>query len=424
MALKSITLPTSLLAEMRRFYHSDFFGKVVQTLGTRLILIAIGLITTVLVTRKLGPEGRGLYAAAIAVGAIGIQFGNLGLHASNTYYVAKDRNALSNLIGNSLLTSFGFGGLGIGAAWFVFNLYPQWAPLEGSLLGLALLGVPFSLTYLLLQNLLLGIHDVRAYNLIEIFTKVLAASFIVFLIWFTQVTPTALLLSTLGATGVGLLWLGRRLLFYHKASITISRNQFQSALRYGFRAYLAAFFSYLVLRIDLLIVKQLLGAEQAGYYSVAANMTDLIYMLPVVVGTLLFPKLTAMPDPVQKWRYTRNSAIMIGTLMSIVVTLAALFAQWGIGLLFGQEFLPSAPAFIWLMPAIVLMAINTVFMNYFASEGMPWITVYSPGIAALVNILLNFYLLPKWGIIGASFSSIAAYTLMLLFSFTYIQRKA
>ena len=36
------------------------------------------------------------------------------------------------------------------------------------------------------------------------------------------------------------------------------------------------------------MVQRYLGAEQAGYYSMAVVLADMLYVLPTVVGTLLF----------------------------------------------------------------------------------------------------------------------------------------
>src|SRR4030043_1134751 len=104
--------------KLRTFYSrivsSDFIRKVGETFITRICLIGIGLVTSVIVARILGPEGRGLYAVAATIGAIGVQFGNLGLHGSNTYYLARARSLLPALIGNTLLVSFVVGGAGSG----------------------------------------------------------------------------------------------------------------------------------------------------------------------------------------------------------------------------------------------------------------------------------------------------------------------
>jgi O-antigen/teichoic acid export membrane protein len=75
------------------------------------------------------------------------------------------------------------------------------------------------------------------------------------------------------------------------------------------------------------------------------------------------------------------------------------------------------------MPGILMLSINVVYMNYFASTGMPMITVYSPAIAALANIVLNIKIIPLLGIIGASISSSICYSAMLGFSIFYIYKK-
>jgi len=410
--------------------RSDFLRKVVATFATRVFQVGLGLVTGVIVTRTLGPEGRGLYATAVTIGAIGVQFGNLGLHSSNTYYVAQNRDRLHALLGNSLVVSLGLGGLGITLAWIFFTLWPQFAPLHGTLLLFALLWIPFGLAYLLLQNLLLGTQQIGLYNRVELITRLLSFALIVGIILARAITPINMFLASLATMLVGLLWVGSKLLVggsrstpSDRSRMTFSRELFQSGLRYGFKAYLAAFFAYMVLRVDLLMVKQMLGVEQVGYYSVATNTADLVLMLPTVIGTLLFPKLSAMSDARQKWRFTRQAALGVGLLATLLAIVAGLLAQPALTILYGKQFLPTLPAFLWLMPAIVAISVNSIFMNYFGSLGMPLITVYSPGIAALINILLNLWLLPRFGIVGASLSSVVAYSLMLIFSIVYIYQQ-
>src|SRR5260370_40690245 len=76
--------------------------NVLETYGTRVLVILVTFATAVEIARELGPTGRGLYAVAASGGAIGAQFGNLGLHASNIYYVAKGRGLPPALMGNTL----------------------------------------------------------------------------------------------------------------------------------------------------------------------------------------------------------------------------------------------------------------------------------------------------------------------------------
>ncbi|MBI4530046.1 MAG: flippase [Candidatus Latescibacteria bacterium] len=404
----------------RRVIVSDFVHKVAETLTTRLIVNGIGIVTTVIVARVLGPEGRGLYAVAAAIGAIGVQFGNVGLHASNTYYVARDRRLLPALVGNSLLVSFVFGGLGIGLAWTVFALWPHLAPVHGVLLILALVWIPFGLVYMLLQNIILGVQHVLAYNTIELTNKSLGLA-LIGLVMISKAVMVETVFSTgliaLTLSSIWALWrLQSSLDRFPLPSFTLLRDH----IGYGLKAYLSAFFAFLVLRADLLMVQYMLGAEQAGYYSIATTMAEMVYVFPVVVGTILFPKLSALTDTRAKWSLAKKAALGIGVIMVPLVTVTALLAKPVVQLVFGDEFLPAIPAFIWLLPGIVLLSVSTTYMNYFASIGMPFITVYSPGAAGIVNIILNTKLIPILGIVGASISSAAAYGVMLIINLSYV----
>jgi O-antigen/teichoic acid export membrane protein len=66
------------------------------------------------------------------------------------------------------------------------------------------------------------------------------------------------------------------------------------------------------------------------------------------------------------------------------------------------------------------LGLNTVFMNYFAANGMPAFTILSPAFALVVNVALNAVLIPRWGAVGAAGASSIAYALMLAASVGYV----
>lgn len=414
---------TTIVDFHKRALKSDFVRKVSETFATRVVIIGMGVVTSAAVARLLGPAGKGLYSVALLIGGLGAQFGNLGLHASNTYFVAGNRKHLPVAIGNSLGVSLGLGGLGAAAAWFVFYLFPSLAPLQGFLLAAALASVPVSLAYLLLVNVLLSVHEVRAYNQIEVFSKVLAILLIGLLFWLGRVSAGDLFLANLLVLVFGSAWVLWKLESLFALGPVLSRRFFVESLSYGWKSYLATLFAFLVLRIDQLMVQYMLGAEQLGYYSTAVNMIDMVYMLPVVVGTLLFPKLSAMGTDREKWAFTKKVSLAIFFIMAIFCLPAAFLCKPVLLLVYGKGFEAAVPAFLWLLPAIVMISTNAVFMNYFGSIGNPMVTVYSPGLAAAANVLLNLKLIPSYGIVGASIASVIAYGIMLFFSLFHIWRR-
>jgi len=401
---------------------SDFVQKVGETFATRILLIGMGLVTSVLVARILGPEGRGLYAVAMAVGAIGVQFGNLGLHASNTYYVARERSLLPALIGNTLLVSFVVGGSGSVLAWIVFSLRPEFAPVPGLLLALSLLWIPFGLAYLLLQNLLLGIQEVRAYNKIELNNQfvavVLTGLVILGGIVSVETVFVAGFIALVASFSLVLLGLKK----HAKDFLLPSLSLFRDNIRYGIKAYLAAFFSFLVLRIDLLMVKYMLGAEQTGYYSIAVTMADLINMLPVVVATILFPKICAIDSVAEKWLMTKKVTVVTGVILVSFCGLAVFIAQPLVRVLYGKSFLPSVPAFVWLMPGIFFLGVQVIAVQFLNSVGFPKTIVAVWGCCAFFNVFANLWAIPEYGIVGASFVSSISYFIVFI-SVVFIIRK-
>jgi O-antigen/teichoic acid export membrane protein len=385
--------------------------NVVETYGVRLLVVAISFGTTIISSRVLGPTGRGYYAVAMTLGAIGVQFGNMGLHASNTYFVSKDRGLLPALLGNTLAVVVAASVLT--AIWGIFVvIFPRFAPIHGLLLLLALVSVPAGLAYLLSQGLLLGVNEVRAYNGIEGIGKFLALALTALAALIHYASVELLFSFTLLSIVFSFVWGLLHLRRTSTARPVISTDVFRQSLRIGVKAYVIAFFGFLLIRVDLLMVNSMLGAEQAGYYSISRVLSENTMMFPVVLGLILFPKLSALKDEREKFTLTKKAAGVTAALMLPVVILAVLVAAPVISLAFGRTYLPAVSPFVWLMPGIYFLGLEVVLVQLLNSEGFPPVIVVAWIGAVVVNIALNFWAIPHFGMAGASVSSSICYFLM------------
>jgi O-antigen/teichoic acid export membrane protein len=174
------------------------------------------------------------------------------------------------------------------------------------------------------------------------------------------------------------------------------------------------FFGFLVLRIDLLMVKYMLGATEAGYYSISQVLAENTMMFPVVMGSLVFPKLSAAKEKEEKVRLTNKAVLVTAALMLPVVVIAALAAGPIISIAFGRNFLPAAAPFAWLMPGTYFLGIETVMVQLLNSEGFPPIIVAAWIADTIVNVAVNFWAIPRYGITGASAVSSVCYFLIFL----------
>lgn len=398
-----------------------FWGRVAGTFISNVYLVVVGMVGAVLTARVLGPEGRGIFAVLVTVATIGVQLGNFGTHTANTYHIAADRRLLPALLSNSLVLGLGLGTLVAAVLHALIAIQPDLLPAGiRPLLMWATAAVPFGIVLLLLQHLFLGLNDIRRYNGLQV----------------VQSTATLLLMVSLAIVG-----LGSALNFFIISFVVIAASAvagtamllrrsghfsmpdlrlLRRTSTYGFRVYLATLFAFLVLHFDLLMVARMLGAEAAGHYSIAARMAEMIYLLPSVAGTMLFA--TVSGRSAGRWTFTRQTAGTIALLLVPLVGLAAIVARPVTALLFGSSFAAAVPAFLWLLPGVYFLGVNTIFMQYFAGTGMPIFAIASPAAAAVVNIGLNLYLLPLAGIVGAAIASSVAYALMLCASLVYVRR--
>jgi len=381
--------------------------------------MAIGLVTSVIITRSLGPEGRGIFTMTLIIGTIGVQIGNLGLHGSNTFYVAKNPSILPTLLGNSILISLVLGSVLVGAGACFFFFYPDLAPTQGYLLYLGLLWIPPGLAYLLIQNLLIGIQEFHLFNKIELITKIsllLLAGLIIILkidsvLTFYECTIFTLLL--------GLTWSLWKFRPYLSHRITLSLSMFKRGINYGIKSYLSCLFSFLLLKIDLLMVNDILGKKETGWYDISVILAEMIYTLPIVVFTILFPKLCAMDNIHDKWALTKSVGAVLLVAMGSITIAIWLLANPMIDVLYGQAFLPAASVFILLMAGKCVVCMNQVLGTFLASVNVPWTAIPFGFLLVLVNIQLNLILIEPYGMIGAALASIICFSLLIPFHYYY-----
>jgi O-antigen/teichoic acid export membrane protein len=395
----------------RSTISSDFIRKVAETYATRVLLIGVGLVTTVIVARLLGPAGRGYYAVATATGVLGVQFGNLGLHTSNVYFAARNPRRLPLLIGNSLVVGLGVGGALAVILAMALRLMPGLVSIDGRLLFLALLWIPLGITYLLLQDLLLGVQDVRGYNVLELGTKVIPLLLMGAIVLFWQPSVARLFSAAVAGLLATCLFSMKRLRQHFGGWPRPSLSLFRISFRYAAKAYLATFFGFLVLRADLFMVQHILGPEQSGYYSIASTMADTVYVLAIVVGTVLFPKLSALRDNHAKLRLTYQAAGATAAALLPILVSAALLAKWVVRLLFGVAFLPAAQAFVLLMPGMLFLGVESVTVQFLNSIGFPRIVVVIWALCTVFNVTLNLWAIPHYSIAGAAVTSSLSYFL-------------
>ncbi len=83
---------------MQRSFLKDLTG----VLSSNMFILIAGLLVSVILTRKLGPEGFGIYSAILVVPLIVVSFAQLGIRASSIYYIGRKQYDQTDIVAGIL----------------------------------------------------------------------------------------------------------------------------------------------------------------------------------------------------------------------------------------------------------------------------------------------------------------------------------
>lgn len=396
-----------------RLSESTLLRNVLATYSVQMVRVGASLVTSILLARLLTPEERGTYGVALAVALLAAQFGAMGINTANIYFAARTPQIRGRLLANSVLIIAAATPLLVIIVLSIKAVFPGALPISGVTLLLVFLYIPAGIGYLLFQGLLLGAERIRPYNTIDSASRLLPVVVLAAFALARYSSPTAALATAVGAQLIGCLaaW---RTLANGETALSVSIVHVRESFRYGIRTYVTAVLIFFVMRADLLLVSHLRGSAEAGYYSLAASVAESLTWPAMAVGTILLPRLSGIADVEEKFSLMLRWLGGVALLMLPVTGALVLAARFGIGLLFGRDYLPAYDAFLWLAPGVYFLGLHNIAVAFITSIGYRMsVTVVWAGGAA-INLAGNLYAIPRYGMVGAAILSSICYAAVFL----------
>lgn len=370
---------------------------VVAMIAVRFAIVAAAGISSVVTARYLTPSQRGQYFLVYTLAQTLAQFGNVGLHSSNTFLVARDRSLAGALLANSLWVSLAAGTLGTALVFAV--LRATGGALAGDGIWFVAALAPATLFYLLGVNLLVGLKRIASYNTFQ-----LASNYVVLLCLIVAALLGAGPAGFLAACATG--WI----LVSGCLAITLGRGTagtlafrpdvFREGFRFALKAYVATLCGFLIARGNVFLLSGLTSSAQVGYYSVASQISDVMGILPQSMALVLFPALVTATSG--RFRTTMRHMAVVGALMAIGCFAVALLAEPFVRAVFGERFLPTVPMLRWMLPGVFFVGLTAIPSQYLAASGFP-VSVVGVWIAgSAIALLLGRLLIPVMSGVGAA----------------------
>jgi len=380
----------------------------------------IALVTQIFAARFLGGEGYGIFSFAFAATGAFIVFIDTGLGTFLTREVSRHPEKSATYLHHvfalkwklSLATSLT---LAFGLSMASLQ---QESLFSAMAIGLALMITGYTEMYLAVFR---AFERMRMVSILMVAHRGLFFVLgLAVLLWGGDVV---LFSATFLLVSVVILILARRQMVTRKGfkKTTLMGQQTVEIFKNSWSICVLILFTYIYFRIDAVLVFFLLGKLETGWYASAFKLIETLSLLIASIRFGVFPVLSKTfkegSDHYQKiWHETVRYLLLISIPVSVGMIL---LAPKILGLLYGASFETAGPALKIMALGFPLLCLNDLASYLLLSQNKTRSVLRIAGLAVVFNVLLNLFLIPKWGLTGAAWT--ATLTQGLVFSAYYFR---
>ncbi len=382
------------------------FKNLLSLSLANIITRLLGLVVVTYLARVLHASGFGKLSYAQAIISYFSLFSDMGLRAYGTREVAKNRDRIKEWVNNIVTLRIIFTILSFGILLVFLLLLPATGTREiVALYGLSLIPAAFFLDWVFrgtermeLVGIAQVVNSLVYCGLVLLFVHSSTDLLRVPLCMIAGTSVAVVFLSVLFRKGYG--WLSMTVDF------TFQKRILGSAFFFG----LASILTKIYYNFDTVMLGAMKGDAVVGYYSAAYRVILVLISFGGLVNQAIFP---AVAQYYKKGDNTKLSLLLrftVKAMTTVAVPLAVggtIVARPLITLLYGSQYEHSVVAFqilIWVV-AVIFVSIN--YGNSLMACDRERVATIGLGAGAVTNIVLNAFLIPRFGLVGASAATLA-----------------
>lgn len=391
---------------------SDRLRKIIANTGwlfaDRILRMGVGLFVGVWVARYLGVQQFGVFNYATAFVALFSTLSTLGLDGIVVRSIVREPEKRAEILGTAFwLKLFG------GVAALVLAVSSIIAVRHDDQLTISLVAIlssvgifqAFDTIDLWFQSQVQSKYTVIAKNTAFVITALVKVALISFhapLIAFAWAGLGEVSLGTIG------LIISYRVRGYSPWLWPWSSQLAKTLLKESWPLILSGVTIMIYMRIDQIMLGQMIGDKAVGLYSAATRISEVWYFIPMAMASSVSPAIYAAKEVSESLYYRRiEQFLRLLSWLSIVLAVPMSFLSGTIiTVLFGKSYEASASILaihIW-ASLFVFMGVGT--SSWFIAEGLTQFALRRTIIGAITNVFLNIFLIPAYGGVGAAIATV------------------
>jgi len=384
-----------------------YLKNTVWLLSEKILRIIVGLFVGVWVARYLGPEQFGLFSYAQSFVGLFTAVATLGLDSIVVRELVKDETQRDKLIG----TAF-------------------WLKIIGAFLVMLILAIAINFTSNdnqanILVFIIASSTIFQSFNVVDFyFQSKVMSKYVVFAnlisLFLSSIIKIILLLNE--ASLVAFAWVivfdsfvlaCGFIYFYIKNSLSVLKWKFDKIiaielLKDSWPLILSGVVISIYMKVDQVMIKEMLGNAQVGQYAVAVRLSEIWYFIPMVIVSSLFPAIINAKKDNEDLYYSRLQKLYdLMAWMGIVIAILMTFlSDWIVDLLYGAAYSQASSVLMIHIWTAIFVFLGVASSNWFVAENLQKYAFYRTLAGAIVNIILNFILIPIYSIYGAAVATL------------------
>jgi O-antigen/teichoic acid export membrane protein len=393
-----------------------YFNNTSWMALARIISLIISFLTIAIIARYLGPENYGKLSYTQNFVALFSAFAALGLDQILYRDLIAEKEKEAELLGTAFVLRAVFGGITLIATILTAVLLNEDIVLTWmvGIIALSFIFQPFGVIGHLFNARVLAKYT----SYITIIVAFLLPSLKLLVVYFDKGILYFSITIALEALiyAIAYVYLYRKILGGSPLQWSVSLVRAKTLLLQSWPLFLASFSGYIYGRIDQVMIQQFIDSTAVGFYDVAVRLTELLGFVPGIIIASLFPALINAKNESNEKYYQRFRAItfLCAGISFVSALLLFCLAPFIISMLFGPEFAAAISVtrlYVWSTIGTVLIIL---IQQHFIAQKQSARFLFFSLLGASTNILLNFLLIPIYGIYGAASATLITLSLIIL----------
>ncbi|MCP4392977.1 MAG: flippase [Alphaproteobacteria bacterium] len=407
--------------------HQNLSKAVVNTCWLafeKVVRLSLGITVGAWMARYLGPDKFGTYSYIIALFTLFYGFSRLGLDNILIRDLVKNSKDKNELLGSAFLLKVFSGFVSIGLMVLTVDyLRPDepYVKLMALIVSLGFVLQAFSVIEFWFSSQVKAKYTVFAKMFAFVVASIATVVLILMnapLISFVKVYLFEIALISVGSVCV--YCLKEQSITKWKARYSIAKE----LLAESWPLLLSAIAVTVYLKVDTLMIANMVGDKETGIYNAAVRVSEVWYFIPMAIVSSITPLLIKSKERSKSLFMNRLGMLfnVLSALTILVSLLVTFFSEDIIRILFGEEYQRSASILSVHVWASVFVALGVAQSVWIVNEGYTKFALFRTSLGMLANIMLNIFLIPIHGAMGAAIATIISYAVSGLVSNVFYNR--